>query len=328
MTSPRVSAFLTTYNAGRYVRDALEGIRVQTFKDYEVVVADDGSTDETLEIVREFSDLDPNVITGPNLGLPRNWARALPHCKGEILAFTAGDDRWLPNNLQVGLDALDRNPDCALAYARVEPIDDQSRVMVPPVTSKKWQPPSGWVDPLQLLAWNYVGGHAALVRREVVERLGGVDPDLLLVELDLFVRISRAYPIVYSDVVTAQYRQHDLGMSRDLEGLLRARLAMYDKHLKGEPDPVRRRMVSRARTKIAYRELWPSPTAENVTYARRNLLRAMGTSPAAALNPLNLAMLGASLLGRWYVKAVQRLYPAFADSKLKLRLQRVLGIAR
>jgi GT2 family glycosyltransferase len=328
MTPPRVSVFLTTYNAGKYVRDALESIEAQTFEDFEVVVADDGSTDATLDIVREFASLTPRVITGPNAGLPQNWQRALPHCQGELIAFIAGDDRWLPSNLEVGVAALDQNRECALAYGRVEYIDDDNQVLVPAKTAKEWRPPSGSVSPLELLAWNYIGGHATIVRREVVDELGGVDADLLFVELDLFVRIVQRYPIVYTGVVTAQYRLHGTGLSSDPERLLGARLALYRKHLKSAPAGTRRRMLSRARVKIAYRELWPSPSGESVRNARRNLLRAIATWPPSVLNPLNIAMLTATMMGPLFVWAVKRLYPRFVDTGLKLRLQRALRIAR
>jgi glycosyltransferase involved in cell wall biosynthesis len=325
---PRVTVLLTTYNAARFVGAALEGIAAQSFRDFDVVVADDGSTDGTVDIIERFPDLSAQIVTGENLGLPGNWARGMAQCQGELIAFCAGDDAWLPNNLEVGVGALDRDPEAALSYARSELIDgDGAPIEVAP-TVRSARPPSGWVDRNGLLAFNYIGGHSTVIRREAVEAVGGVDTSLFFVDLDLFVRVVERYRIVFNDQVTVRYRMHDAGLSRDQQRMLRARLALLDKHLGLAWTPMKRQMVCRAYLRTAYRELWPHPTRSSVAHARRNLAAAFRLRPSSALKPINAAMAVVSLAGPLYAGFVRRLYPRFRDSGAKLVLQRVFGMAR
>ena len=108
---PRVSVIVTTYNSGRYVGETLASVAAQTFRDFEVVVADDGSSDDTREIARA-SGVVSDIVTGPNLGIGGNWARAFSHSSGELVAFIAGDDRWLPEHLETTVAAFERDPSC------------------------------------------------------------------------------------------------------------------------------------------------------------------------------------------------------------------------
>jgi glycosyltransferase involved in cell wall biosynthesis len=324
----RVTVLVTTYNSALHLPAALEGVTTQTFKDFDVVVADDGSTDETRDVIEANEDLAPRFVTGPHVGVARNTARAFPYCEGDLLAFTAGDDRWLPHHLEVGVAALDREPSAALSFARHEFIDGKGTRLAPPPTARESRPPSGRVNPYELMAWNYIGGQTVVLRRRAVDEVGGIDPSLLFVELDLFVRLVQRYPIVYNDLVTAQYRLHGGGMSNDLQAMLRARLELYEKHLGEHWTSRKRTMVSEAYTRTAYRQLWPQPDAASVAEARRNLVCGFRIRPRSALQPLHALMFVTSLFGGAYAAAVKRIYPSFAHWRLKLRLQRALGLAK
>lgn len=123
---PRVSVLVPNYNYGLFLGECLQSIKEQTFTDYEVIVADDGSTDNSADVIAAYRAFITRVVTGPNVGLAKNLARGLEQCRGEMIAFTSADDRWLPNHLAVGVAALDAHPEAALSYSFWQQIDVHS----------------------------------------------------------------------------------------------------------------------------------------------------------------------------------------------------------
>src|SRR5262249_26249784 len=126
MTEPDLTAsvLLITYNHARFVTEALESILMQqTDFDFEIVVADDGSTDRTFEIIKEYAGREPHMRLLPaesNLGISRNYQRGFAACRGDYVAVIEGDDYWIsPRKLQMTASYLDRNPKCSFCFHRV-----------------------------------------------------------------------------------------------------------------------------------------------------------------------------------------------------------------
>jgi glycosyltransferase involved in cell wall biosynthesis len=300
----RVSVLITTYNHQRFIGDALASVMHQTFRDFDVVVADDGSIDGTLDVVRSFGD-EIHVVTGPNIGFPANWARAFSHCKGEFIALLPGDDTWLPEHLSVAVAALDSHPEVAFSYSYNEHVDEELR----PVPGESGEPrdyPTGWIDPRGLLPGNFIEGQSVVVRSRAVQAVGGIDSSLLFVDLDLFVSLANRYPIVYTRRTTAQYRTHAGGMSRNKQAMLEARLALYEKHLGKTWSRARQRLVAGAYFTAAYHQLLEDPTNATVALARRNLMHALRIWPPIALQPRYLAVAGAALSGPVWSSRIRR----------------------
>ena len=105
--TPRVSVIVPLYNKAPYVRRALDSITHQSFRDFEVIIVDDGSTDEGPEIVRAYGDQRVQLITQRNMGPGAARNRGLEVARGEFIAFLDADDEWLPDYLGEGLQALD-----------------------------------------------------------------------------------------------------------------------------------------------------------------------------------------------------------------------------
>ena len=112
--TPRISVVVPLYNKAPYVRRTLDSIARQTFTDFEVIVVDDGSTDEGPEIVRSFADQRMRLVTQTNLGPGAARNRAIEEARGDLIAFLDADDEWLPEYLEEGVAQLDRSgPDVA-----------------------------------------------------------------------------------------------------------------------------------------------------------------------------------------------------------------------
>jgi glycosyltransferase involved in cell wall biosynthesis len=327
----RVSVLVLNYNYGRYLVSALQSVDRQMYSDFDIVVADDGSSDGSLEILRAYPS-EITVVTGDHIGLPGNLARGLAACEGELVAFLSADDLWLPNHLALTVSGLDRDPRAALAYSTMQAITEAGDPIVRPPTVRR--APTAhrpameldWVARDDLLRSQFIPTQATLLRASAVREVGGIDQDLHYCELDLLVRVTEMHPVVFTGQTTVKYRWHSAGMSRDIDAALRARLALYDKHLGGgSGDDHKRRMVSQAYFKAAYPALMENPTPDSLRAARRYIRAAIRTKPSTAWTRLHITMIAASLGGTLFVR-LNRLYAKhLRHSRAKPYLQRLVG---
>jgi glycosyltransferase involved in cell wall biosynthesis len=121
MPLPKLSVCLITYNQEQYIREALDGIVMQKCDfDIEVVASDDQSSDRTLDIIKEYADKYPyfNVLKGEkNVGMHRNWEKAIKACKGEYIALLEGDDLWNDERkLQKQIQILEQDKGIAISF--------------------------------------------------------------------------------------------------------------------------------------------------------------------------------------------------------------------
>lgn len=107
---PKVSVIMSVYNGEKYLRESLESILNQTFKDFEFIIVNDGSTDRTLEILQKFerSDSRVKIISQKILGLTKSLNKAISHSKGEFIARQDSDDISLPERLEKQLNVIDK----------------------------------------------------------------------------------------------------------------------------------------------------------------------------------------------------------------------------
>ncbi|MCO5200031.1 MAG: glycosyltransferase family 2 protein, partial [Anaerolineae bacterium] len=117
MSPPRVSVIIPTYNRAHLLPEAIDSVLAQTFKDVEIIIADDGSTDATAAIVAQYGSK-VRYIAGVHGGAAGAHARnlGLSHARGEFIGFLDSDDRWLPHKLTQQMVLLDANHDCRWCY--------------------------------------------------------------------------------------------------------------------------------------------------------------------------------------------------------------------
>jgi glycosyltransferase involved in cell wall biosynthesis len=130
--APRVSLALPVYNGGEYLRETLEAVRAQTFTDWELVISDNGSTDETLDIIREFAGMDDRIsyrVHPENVGAHRNYNSIVPHVRGEYFKWLAHDDVIAPTFIERCVEILDARPEVVLVFAATVRIDEEGEVI-------------------------------------------------------------------------------------------------------------------------------------------------------------------------------------------------------
>ncbi|HOC40486.1 MAG TPA: glycosyltransferase family A protein, partial [Bacteroidales bacterium] len=112
-----VSIIIPVYNGEKYISDTIQSVIDQTYKNWELIIVDDGSTDNTAEIVKQFNDSRISYIKKNNTGVSDTRNVGAMISKGEILSFLDADDIWLPENLEKKVEKLINEPQCVLVYS-------------------------------------------------------------------------------------------------------------------------------------------------------------------------------------------------------------------
>ena len=109
---PLVSIVTPVFNCGSVLADTLESARAQTFRDFEVIIVDDGSTDDSAAVARRFCEMDPrfSLVQQSNAGVSAARNTAIPRARGEWIAFLDGDDIWFPEKLAVQMRLSREDP--------------------------------------------------------------------------------------------------------------------------------------------------------------------------------------------------------------------------
>ncbi len=215
MSSPTVSVVIPCFNQGRFLGEALASLLAQTELPAEIVVVDDGSTDDTAAVARRF----PNVrcIRQRNAGLAAARNTGLKHTSGEFLVLLDADDRLRRDALEVGARELRAHPACALVWGRCVRIDELGRelptVPPPPVVGDAYE---------ALLRNNFIWTPAVVMfRRSMCAPLMRFNPAVdAAADYEFYLRIVRAFPIHGHPGVVAEYRLHGASMSRNASLML------------------------------------------------------------------------------------------------------------
>jgi len=129
MKNPKVSVILPTFNRAAYLPDAIESVLCQTFRDFELVIVDDGSTDNTRQIVQMYPDKRIRYRFKQNGGIASALNCGIKQSTGTYLARLDSDDVFLPEKLAYQVACLDANPDCGLVYTQAYNMDEKGNVL-------------------------------------------------------------------------------------------------------------------------------------------------------------------------------------------------------
>lgn len=129
--SPRVSVVVPAYNNAEYIGETIESILGQTFTDFELIIADHSSTDETMAIIEKYDDPRIRVLTtDAGGGAKRNWDRVTAEATGELVKLVCGDDTIFPTSLDAQVTAFDANPSAVLVASQRTLIDANGKTVI------------------------------------------------------------------------------------------------------------------------------------------------------------------------------------------------------
>lgn len=227
---PRVSINIATYNRGNFIREAIESVLAQTFIDWELIIVDDASTDNTKEIIAPYL-ADPRIKyfrneKNLNISLTRN--RGLQESRGEFVAILDSDDLWCDKEkLSKQVAFLDANPDYGLVGTGVIKIDPTGKEI-----DKYQNPLSDGEVRRQILSRNTFAHSSVLYRRQIALDLGLYDPALNAIEdYDLWLKIGQKWHFANLPALSLKYRVHSSNISLlDRQRLMKINLDLVKKN--------------------------------------------------------------------------------------------------
>ena len=199
---PKVSVIIPTYNRAHLVGRAIQSVLDQTYRDFELIIVDDASTDNTEEAIRHFEDKRIVYIRHErNKGAPAARNTGIRAARGEYVAFQDSDDEWLPEKLEKQIKAFKTaSTEIGLVYTGFWRIEGDKRTFSP---SPNITPKEGAIHDA-LLKGNFVGTPSTLVKKECFEKAGMFDEKLpMLEDWELWIRISKCYCFKYIDEALA-----------------------------------------------------------------------------------------------------------------------------
>ncbi len=220
-----ISVIIPAYNQGHFLAEAIRSIQAQTYQDWETIVVDDGSTDNTAEVTRSFTDPRIRYVYKQNGGLSSARNEGIRHAHGEYLSLLDSDDCFLPEKLALLVSALEAQPHLGLVAGQAIPVDEHGR----PV-GKQFDTPLP-NDPAQLLLGNPLHVGSVLLRRCWQEKVGFFDETLRSYEdWDMWLRLALAgCQMSYIPQPVSLYRFHTAQMTRDGGQMTTATFAVLDK---------------------------------------------------------------------------------------------------
>jgi glycosyltransferase involved in cell wall biosynthesis len=229
----RVSVIIPTYQSAQFIRETIDSVLAQTYKDYEVIVVDGKSTDGTVEILKSYSNRIRIVIQdGKGIANARNVGILMS--EGEYVAFVDSDDVWLPDKLSIQVKFLDeKSSRVGLVYsdAWLFPEDDVGKTSY--LANKRafqiGKPRKGKIT-RQLFAENFIPASTVMIRKFCFEEVGLFDESFMLCEdIDMWIRIAKSFEIDYQDLVLAKIRLHLGSATQNREQLLKSQIMLENK---------------------------------------------------------------------------------------------------
>lgn len=223
---PLVSVIIPCYNQGHFLSDAIESVLHQSYKCFEIIVVNDGSSDNTRDVAARYQSI--RYVEQENRGLAGARNAGMKESRGQYLVFLDADDLLWPEALQKAVEVLHDHPECAFASG-------QHRVINNDLTPRFKYPSRPLLKDhyLTLLRFNYIGMHATVMyRREALEAIGGFDESLSASEdYDVYLKITRTQPVISHPHIVADYRRHTANMSLNPKLMLDCVLRVHNAQL-------------------------------------------------------------------------------------------------
>lgn len=319
-----VSIIIPAYNQAHYLGRAIQSALAQTHSDLEVIVVDDGSTDDTAAVAQGFADPRLRYVYQVNRGLSAARNTGLRHASGDFVSFLDSDDQFLPHKLELLLAELERYPEAGLAAGQAIPVDPDGQPIGQVFAKGLPAEAAHWLlgNPL------HVG--SVLLRRAWQTRVGYFDESLRSYEdWDLWLRLARAgCPMRWVAQPVSLYRFHPAQMTRDGRQMTTATFAVLDKVFADPSLPESwQRLRARAYSNAHLRAAAQGYQVGDIARAKASLEQAVQLNPALAADggaPL------AAHFAAWIdlpktsqpLDFLQRIYDNLPDSLAGLRAHR------
>lgn len=223
VSSPLVSVIIPAYNHEKYIEEALQSVINQTYKNIQLIVINDGSTDETgaviANFIKKYNNISIEYLSKKNEGICRTLNKGLELAKGKYIALLASDDLYAPEKIEKQVHLMEENANIGLVFSDHYFIRFNEITNIK-CTDYKRNIRECFINNIQnvnmysrLLTENIIPALTVLIRKECLDKVGGFDNDLKTEDYDMWLRLSKEFPIAFIDEPLAYYRIHDLNVS-------------------------------------------------------------------------------------------------------------------
>lgn len=229
----RISVIIPVYNGEKTIKETIESVLNQTFKDFELIVINDGSQDATLKIISSIEDDRLKVFSYPNAGASASRNKGFYQSVGEFVAFLDADDLWTEDKLEAQFNALEANPQAAIAYSWSDYINESGKFLRPGGQISI----SGNIYKNLLLVDLLENGSNPLIRREAIVAVKGFDESLPAgQDWDLYLRLAARYHFVAVPASQILYRISTNSISSNIFRLESACLQVIERAFNQAPE--------------------------------------------------------------------------------------------
>lgn len=233
-SAQKVSVIIPTYNRAHSIGNSIQSVLYQTWQDFEIIIVDDGSTDNTRQVVESFTDDRIRYIClEQNGGVSHARNIGIKMAEGEYIAFLDSDDEWMSEKLEKQMTVMLRESEMVgVIYCRMRGTKKDGTILVIPELEKPVEELQGNIF-FPLLEENVIGTPAMLVRKQCLEQTGGFDEKLKCLEdWELILRIAEKWEIGFVDDILVEIHFSDGGVSKNIKGDVETRCYMIAKYWK------------------------------------------------------------------------------------------------
>lgn len=226
----KVSVIIPVYNGEEFIGDAINSVLAQTYDDYEIIVIDDGSIDNTKRILDQFAEK-ITYIYQSNQGVAVARNTGIKATRGKYIAFLDADDIWFKNKLKLEVEILENNPDIDLVHANDVKISSDKKILRGYTRNKKNL--DGYLAKGLILRKFHIQISTVLIRRKCIEKYGLFDPNLSKLgaeDREFFYRITKKCKAKYINKDVSYYRVSSNSLSANRQNMLDGHKYILDKH--------------------------------------------------------------------------------------------------
>lgn len=275
-----VSIITPTFNRRRLIGETIDSVLNQKYADYEMIIVDDGSTDNTEEYIKEhYSDSRIKFFKQENKG--QNFARnlGLQQAQGKFICFLDSDDMWPDYKLSMSLEVFEKNPDVDVVYGYEKIISEQGVE----IGQDKIRRYSGKIT-AKLLVENFIGMSAAMVKADEVHKIGGMDETISVADdYSLWLRLSSNCNFYYLDEVLGYYRITSDQISKDITARLESNLYTVTKFLESNPNVITESEKNNALCQLYSKRVRILGQSRNYRQGLQELAKAFKCNPKSQL---------------------------------------------
>jgi glycosyltransferase involved in cell wall biosynthesis len=222
-----VSVIIPTFNRAKYIQDAIQSVLNQTYPNYEILVVDDGSTDDTRQIVAAIESEKIRYYYKCHQGIALSLNYGINHSRGHFIARLDSDDIFLPEKLGRQVQLLEENPDVDLVYTQVYKMTEDGKILSRYPEGHRLPP-----EPLRALRnFLFAPSQSLMFRRECIEQAGVFDENFVIAsDWDFFIRLAMVSKLAYINEPLVKTRTHSGMITRDGIQKMTYIIAVLEKH--------------------------------------------------------------------------------------------------